>query len=132
MALGAVVGATAAALFYEGVAADPLSELPASRPAAEAVPEPIPATISDGPTIAVVTAVSLVSTPASSAPPTTTTEAVATTTTTTEVAPPPPAPVTTTTTTTARPVPTTTTTKPPPPPPTTTTTTKKPCGLLWC
>ncbi|WP_258904313.1 hypothetical protein [Actinokineospora sp. UTMC 2448] len=126
VAIGAVVGAAAAALFFEGLDSGArFRAVPEGSTVDQpAEPEPtVQATFVSG---------TLVSATSAASPTTSTTTTSLTSTTTT-----------TTTTTSAPPVvtTTTTTTEPPPPPPettttrrttTTTTTTRRPCGILWC
>ncbi|MGQ0841093.1 hypothetical protein [Actinokineospora sp.] len=129
MAVGAVIGAASAALFYEGVAWDlGARDVPAVEAAAQSGPEPIPAAPPLGKVVPATTVVLTETLTPSSTPVTTTvvttTEDTSTTSATTTT------PVTTTTTprpTTTTPRPTTTT-RPPPPP----TTTTRPCFLFIC
>ncbi|MFC7616799.1 hypothetical protein ACFQV2_28460 [Actinokineospora soli] len=124
VAVGALIGAAAAALFLEGVQAGtrfsalpdgPGMQNPGNQPTVQSTAAP--GTLISATSAAAPTSSSTSSTSASSS--TTTTSAT-----------------TTTTTTTRAPVTTTTTQEPPPPPPptttTTTTTTRRPCGILWC
>lgn len=136
VALGAVIGAATAALFYEGVTvgqaaweSSPRAGKLANGVPSSEVPQPTGGVAPVVTSVSVVLSASSASSTSSASSSADTSTTSSTTTTTTEAQEPSQPPVTTTTTprpTTTTPRPTTTTTR------TTTTTTRRRCGLLWC